>query len=78
MMASQEESGNPGGGHACRIVHVPLMVFWMMHGLQPIVTQAKRRYNFVVHRLLPLGDEMAVAPLLWRQKLMDSIRGNLD
>src|SRR5262245_1742853 len=49
----------------------------MMHGFQQIVTQAERRDNFVVHGLLPLGDAMAVAPLMWRKKLMDSISGNL-
>jgi hypothetical protein len=26
----------------------------------------------------PLGDEMAVSPLIWRKKPMDSISGNLD
>jgi hypothetical protein len=31
----------------------------MMHGFQHIVTQAERRYNFVVHGLPPVGDEMA-------------------
>jgi hypothetical protein len=49
----------------------------MMHGFQQIVTQAERRYNFVVHGLPPLGDEMGVSPLIWRKKLMDSIGGNL-
>jgi hypothetical protein len=49
----------------------------MMHGFQQIVTQAEDRYNFVVHRLPPLGDEMRVSPLIWRKKLMDSISGNL-
>jgi len=49
----------------------------MMHGFQQIVTEAERRYNFVVHGLPPLGDEMAVSPLIWRKKLMDSISGNL-
>ena len=34
----------------------------MMHSFQQIVTQAERRYNFVVHGLPPLGDEMAVSP----------------
>src|SRR2546421_7480979 len=50
----------------------------MMHGFQQIVTEAECRYNFVVHGLPPLGDEMAVSPLIWRKKLMDSISGNLD
>src|SRR5207245_11487235 len=45
----------------------------MMHGFQQIVTQAEDRYNFVVHGLPPLGDEMRVSPLIWRKKLMDSI-----
>src|SRR5262249_21191604 len=49
----------------------------MMHGFQQIVTEAECRYNFVVHGLPPRGDAMAVAPLIWRKKLMDSIRGNL-
>src|SRR5713101_1361231 len=49
----------------------------MMHGFQQIVTQAERPYNFVVHGLPPLGDEMGVSPLIWRKKLMDSISGNL-
>src|SRR5256885_7059316 len=49
----------------------------MMHGFQQIVTQAECRYNFVVHGLPPLGDEMRVSPLIWRKKLMDSIGGNL-
>src|SRR2546428_2073306 len=49
----------------------------MMHGFQQIVTQAECRYNFVVHGLPPLGDEMRVSPLIWRKKLMDSISGNL-
>src|SRR5262245_13254649 len=49
----------------------------MMHGFQQIVTQAEDRYNFVVHGLPPLGDEMRVSPLIWRKKLMDSISGNL-
>src|SRR5262249_36574298 len=38
----------------------------MMHGFQQIVAQAEGRYNFVVHGLSPLGDEMAVSPLIWR------------
>src|SRR5262249_58775679 len=50
----------------------------MMHGFQQIVTQAERRYNFVVHGLPPLGDEMGVSPSIWRKKLMDSISSNLD
>jgi hypothetical protein len=54
-----------------------LVVFLVMHGFQQIVTQAERRDNFVVHGLLPLGDEIAVSPLMWRKKLMDSISGNL-
>jgi hypothetical protein len=41
------------------------------------VIQAEDRYNFVVHGLPPLGDEMRVSPLIWRKKLMDSISGNL-
>src|SRR5262245_32697611 len=49
----------------------------MMHSFQQIVTQAERRYNFVVHGLAPLGDEMGVSPLMWRKKPMDSISGNL-
>src|SRR5437763_1666177 len=49
----------------------------MMYGFQQIVTQTERRYNFVVHGLPPLGDEMGVSPLIWRKKLMDSISGNL-
>src|SRR5215467_1406965 len=49
----------------------------MMHGFQHIVTQAERGYNLVVHGLIPLGNEMAVSPLIWRKKLMDSISGNL-
>src|SRR2546428_5241397 len=49
----------------------------MMHGFQQIVTQAECRDNFVVHGLPPLGDEIAVSPLIWRKKLMDSIGGNL-
>src|SRR5438477_6926748 len=49
----------------------------MMHGFQQIVTQAERRYNFVVHGLPPLRDEMAVSPLIWRKRLMDSISSNL-
>jgi hypothetical protein len=49
----------------------------MMHGFQQIVTQAERCYNFVVHGLPPLRDEMRVSPLIWRKKLMDSISGNL-
>ena len=50
----------------------------MMYGFQQIVTQAERRYNFVVHGLSPLGDEMAVSPPIWRKRLMDSISSNLD
>src|SRR5262252_10898692 len=49
----------------------------MMHGFQQIITEAECRYNFVVHGLPPRGDEMAVSPLSWRKKLMDSISGNL-
>src|SRR5262245_66170774 len=49
----------------------------MMHGFQQIVAQAECRYNFVVHGLSPLGDEMAVSPLIWRKRLMDSISSNL-
>src|SRR5215510_4599949 len=49
----------------------------MMHGFQQIVTQAERRYNFVVHGLPPLRDEMAVSPLIWRKRPMDSISSNL-
>jgi hypothetical protein len=49
----------------------------MMHGFQQIVTQAECRYDFVVHGLPPLGDDIAVSPLIWRKKLMDSISGNL-
>src|SRR2546421_1321985 len=49
----------------------------MMHGFQQIVTQAERRYNFVVHGLPPLRDEMAISPLIWRKRLMDSISSNL-
>jgi hypothetical protein len=49
-----------------------------MYGFQQIVTQAERRYNFVVHGLPPLGDEMGVSPSIWRKKLMDSISSNLD
>src|SRR5215831_9988950 len=49
----------------------------MMHGFQQIIAQAERCYNFVVHGLPPLGDEMGVSPLIWRKKLMDSISGNL-
>src|SRR5262245_29859703 len=49
----------------------------MMHGFQQIIAQAERCYNFVVHGLPPLGDEMRVSPLIWRKKLMDSISGNL-
>src|SRR5262245_26663044 len=49
----------------------------MMHGFQQIITQAERCYNFVVHGLPPLGDEMGVSPLIWRKKLMESISGNL-
>jgi hypothetical protein len=41
-----------------------LVVFWMMHGFQQIVTQTERRYNFVVHGLPPLGNEMSVSPLI--------------
>src|SRR5215813_7616089 len=48
-----------------------------MHGFQHLVTQAERRDNFVVHGLLPLEDAIAVSPLLWRKKRMDSISGNL-
>jgi hypothetical protein len=54
-----------------------LVVFVMMHGFQQIITQAECCYNFVVHGLPPLGNEMAVSPLIWRKKLMDSISGNL-
>ena len=50
----------------------------MMYGFQQIVTQAERRYNFVVHGLPPLGDAMGVSPSIWRKKLMDSISSNLD
>jgi len=49
-----------------------------MHGFQQIVTQAERRYNFVVHGLPPLGETMGVSPVIWRKKLMDSISSNLD
>src|SRR5215467_13515398 len=49
----------------------------MMHGFQQIITEAECRYNFVVHGLPPRGDEMAVSPLSWRKKLMDSTSGNL-
>src|SRR5262252_5707599 len=49
----------------------------MMHGFQQIVAQAECRYNFVVHGLAPLGDEMAVSPPIWRKRLMDSISSNL-
>src|SRR5215831_841830 len=49
----------------------------MMHGFQQIVAQAECRYNFVVHGLSPLGDEMAVSLLIWRKRLMDSISSNL-
>ena len=49
----------------------------MVHGFQQIVTQAERRYNFIVHGLLPLGDEMAVSLLICRKQPMDSIGGNL-
>src|SRR5262249_26519595 len=50
----------------------------MVHGFQQIVTQAERRYNFVVHGLLPPGDEMAVSLLICRIQPMDSIGGNLS
>jgi hypothetical protein len=35
----------------------------MMHSFQQIVTEAERRYNFVVHGLPPRGDERGVSPL---------------
>ena len=53
------------------------LVLSMMHGFQQIVAQAECRYNFVVHGLSPLGDEMAVSPPIWRKRLMDSISSNL-
>jgi len=58
-------------------VQLTLAVFSMVHGFQQIVTQAERRYNFVVHELLPRGDEMAVSPLLCRKQPMDSIGSHL-
>ena len=77
MIPAKEESSNAGGRHDFRIVHLTLVIILMMHGFQQIVTQAEDRYNFVVHGLPPLGDEMRVSPLIWRKKLMDSISGNL-
>jgi hypothetical protein len=53
MIPSKEESGNQGGGHDFRIVHLTLTVFLMMHGFQQIVTQTERCDNFVVHGLAP-------------------------
>jgi hypothetical protein len=47
--------GNEGGRHHCGIVHLTLTVFVMMHGFQPIVTQAEDCYDVVVHGLPPLG-----------------------
>ena len=78
MIPSKDEGGNAGGGHDCRIVHLALVIFVMMHGFQQIVTQAERRSNFVVPGLPPLGDAMGVAPSIGRKKRMDSISRNLD
>jgi hypothetical protein len=33
-----------------------------MHGFQQIVTQAERRYNFVVHGLAPPGVKWVISP----------------
>ena len=77
MVPSKAYRGDQGSRHDFRLVHLTLAVCLVMHGFQQIVTQAEGRDNFVVHGLLPLGDEMAVSPLLWRKKLMDSISGNL-
>ena len=62
LIPSKEYRGYQGGRHDFRIVHLTLVVFLMMHGFQQIVTEAERRYNFVVHELPPLGDEMGVSP----------------
>ena len=62
MMPSKKERGNEGGGHDFSIVHLTLAVFLMMYGFQQSVAQAERRYNFVVHGLPPLGDEMVFHP----------------
>jgi hypothetical protein len=77
MMTTQAARGDEGGGHAVRIVPLTLAVFLMMPDFSPIVTQAECRDHFVVHGLAPLGDDIAVSPLIWRQKLMDARRGHL-
>src|SRR5215831_3821595 len=74
MIPPVETSVNTGQTHQ---TERSVTVFLMMHGFQQIVTQAERRDNFVVHGLPPLRDGMAVSPLIWRKKLMDSISGNL-
>src|SRR5438105_12895478 len=76
-MTSKACRGNDSRMQDFCIVHLTLAVFLMMHGFQQIVTQVERRYNFVVHGLPPLRDEMAISPLIWRKRLMDSISSNL-
>ena len=64
MIPSKESRGNTGGRHDFCIVPLTLVVFLMMHGFQQIITQAERCYNFVVHGLPPLEEEMGVSPLI--------------
>jgi hypothetical protein len=62
MIPAKKQSGNQGGGHNFRIVHLTLTVFLMMYGFQEIVTQTERHDNFVVHGLTPPGVKWAISP----------------
>jgi hypothetical protein len=53
MIASKKSSGNQSGCHHFSIIHLALVTLLMMNRFQQIVTQAERRYNFVVHGLPP-------------------------
>jgi hypothetical protein len=61
VRTSQEYRGHEGRGHDGGIVPPTLVVFWMMQGLQPIVTATERRAHFVVHGRAPLEVTWVIA-----------------
>src|SRR4029450_3643083 len=77
MIPAKKQSGNQGGGHTFRIVHLTLTVFLMMYGFQEIVTQTERHDNFVVHGLTPPEVRWAISPSMWGRSPWISIGGNL-
>jgi hypothetical protein len=62
MIPAKAQSGAQGGGHDFRIIHRALTIFLMMHSFHQIVTQTKRRDNFVVHGLTPPEVKWGISP----------------